>query len=168
MTSNDASESQSTTAANLPAGHVASGLRITSAGGKVGYFVAGYVGLACVAIFTAGLVNFTVGAVIYVALFVAWATLGTRCFRGDGEPITPPRPWWKLTARPTVGWILAALLLLQSVWILTSSLAEPGAAGSVLVAAVYSIAAALFVHSSIRLRAERTRANALASPGGTS
>jgi hypothetical protein len=153
MTSNDAPASQSAAAANLPAGH---GLRITSAGGKVGFFVAGYVGLFCAALFSALLVNFTAGAAIYVVLFLVWATLGTRFFRGDGEPVEPSRPWWKLTARPTAGWILAALLFLQSVWVLTSSLAGPGAAGSVLVAAVYFIVAALFVHSSIRLRTTRS------------
>jgi hypothetical protein len=152
MTSNDAPASQSAAAANLSAGHEAAGLRITSAGGKVGFFVAGYVGLFCPGLFPALLFNFTVGAVIYVVLFLVWATLGTRCFRGDGEPVEPPRPWWKLTAKPTAGWILATLLFLQAVWVLTSSLAGPGAAGSVLVAAVYFIVAALFVHSSVRLR----------------
>ncbi|WP_258045919.1 hypothetical protein [Leifsonia shinshuensis] len=32
-----------------------------------------------------------------------------RSFRGPDEPIVPPRPWWRLTARPPAGWVLGAI-----------------------------------------------------------
>lgn len=35
-----------------------------------------------------------------------------RSFRGAGEPVGPPRAWWRLTARPLAGWWLGAFYLL--------------------------------------------------------
>lgn len=33
---------------------------------------------------------------------IAALLLGARLFRGRGEAIEPPRPWWRMTARPTL------------------------------------------------------------------
>ncbi|MEN2741447.1 hypothetical protein ABCS02_26995 [Microbacterium sp. X-17] len=35
-----------------------------------------------------------------------------RSFRGEGEPVQPPRPWWRLTARPMIGWFIGGFYAL--------------------------------------------------------
>lgn len=37
-----------------------------------------------------------------------------RSCRGWGEPVAPARPWWRLTARPLLGWWFAALYLVSA------------------------------------------------------
>src|SRR5215207_2833323 len=39
-----------------------------------------------------------VNTVVGMAAFL----LGARIFRGRGEPVQPPRAWWRMTARPTL------------------------------------------------------------------
>lgn len=38
-------------------------------------------------------------SVISVVFDLAILVIGARIFRGKGEPIAPPRPWWQMTAR---------------------------------------------------------------------
>jgi hypothetical protein len=40
---------------------------------------------------------------------VAALLFGARVFRGRGEAIEPPRPWWRMTARPTLSRRLGVL-----------------------------------------------------------
>lgn len=127
-------------------------MKIASVGGKAafsvfGYLVAFLVGLVCWRAF-----HFTVGSLIYLVLFLIWAGVAARSFRGKHEPRAAPRPWWKLTARPTVGWILAGLLLLQVADLVASSTAGGGGKTKLTIAATYVVVAALLVHSSIRQR----------------
>jgi len=52
---------------------------------------------------------------------VAALLLGARLFRGSGEAIEPSRPWWRMTARPTLSrrlGILFAVLAAGSVVVL--------------------------------------------------
>ena len=98
--------------------------------------------------------------VVYVLAFV----VGTRSFRGAGEPIAPPRAGWRMTARPTAGFVIGSLLLVRVLIvvggtvagtpIVASSSAEP--AGAVVVAVVGLLVdvvlAVLYFRSSLRLR----------------
>ncbi len=38
-------------------------------------------------------------SIIGFATNVATLLIGARIFRGKGEPVAPPRPWWQMTAR---------------------------------------------------------------------
>ena len=52
---------------------------------------------------------------------VAALLFGARVFRGRGEAVEPPRPWWRMTARPTLSrrlGILFAVLAAGSVVVL--------------------------------------------------
>ncbi|SFR71917.1 hypothetical protein SAMN05428970_1269 [Agromyces sp. CF514] len=62
---------------------------------------------ALVAIDTPPLV---VNLVNLVTLAGAFA-LGVRIFRGQGEPVDPPRPWWRMTAWPTLSRRLGILFI---------------------------------------------------------
>ncbi|MDQ0895229.1 hypothetical protein [Agromyces ramosus] len=42
---------------------------------------------------------------------VAALLVGARVFRGRGEAIEPPRPWWRMTARPTLSRRLGILFV---------------------------------------------------------
>jgi hypothetical protein len=40
---------------------------------------------------------------------------GARSFRGPGEPVKPPRAWWRMTSRPRAGFVIGSLLVLSFV-----------------------------------------------------
>lgn len=113
------------------------------------------------------------GSVVAVLAFWAWIVVGARLFRGDDEPVDPPRAWWRLTAKPTAGFVIAGLLGVQvlgavvTAWVaglatdagvrsdvVTAGVAASGAATSGAAAFAAAVAAVAYLHSSIRLRAE--------------
>ena len=51
------------------------------------------------------------GAMLAFGVYV-----GTRIFRGQGEDVAPPRPWWRMSARPTASFVLAAFFFVRSVF----------------------------------------------------
>jgi hypothetical protein len=51
------------------------------------------------------------GAIVLSLLQLAGWYLASRVFRGAGEPVRPARPWWRMTARPSLSGIWAALYL---------------------------------------------------------
>ncbi|MBH0110118.1 hypothetical protein I6E81_08055 [Salinibacterium sp. NG22] len=105
-----------------------------------------------------------VGASSAVSLLfgVAFTSLAfvvaVRTFRGRAEPITPPRPWWRATARPTAGFVLGALEIWVAgygIWLLVT---EPAVGMIAWVAHILSLlqfmlTAGYFINSSVRLRA---------------
>ncbi len=52
--------------------------------------------------------------VLSVLQVVAWY-LVTRTFRGPGEPVRAARPWWRMTNRPLLSGVFAAIYLLLAV-----------------------------------------------------
>jgi membrane protease YdiL (CAAX protease family) len=96
----------------------------------------------------------SVGGVASVAVFL----IGARLFRGTGEPVGPPRAWWRMTARPTLGIVLAILLILSAVYYFPGLFdGHPGQAGlerradAVDTFSSSLLRAALYLNSSIRL-----------------
>ncbi|WP_083363298.1 hypothetical protein [Microterricola viridarii] len=65
------------------------------------------------------------------AVSLASVLLGARIFRGRGEPVAPPRPWWKMTARPRLSRALGVLFALT-----------PASAAAVAIAAAFGVDAA--------------------------
>ena len=90
-------------------------------------------------------------AVVFeIVMDVALVTMA-RSFRGFGEPVEPPRPWWRLTARPLAGWWLGGLWILGAFNVFLSKSSElsiPAAIGSLILGVA-------FLNSSIRLTARR-------------
>lgn len=95
------------------------------------------------------------------AVFVA-----VRSFRGAGEPAIPERPWWRATARPTAGFVIAVILglnaaqyllkaVLQAIAVATAGgeIGFPwGLVESALFVAWSGGVAAFYLNSSFRLR----------------
>jgi hypothetical protein len=68
-------------------------------------------------------VLYTVGAaplavsIVNTVAGMALLLLGARIFRGRGEAVEPPRPWWRMTARPTLSRRLGILFLVLAAWL---------------------------------------------------
>jgi hypothetical protein len=81
---------------------------------------------------------------------IAWY-LVSRVFRGPGEPIRAARPWWRMTNRPLLSGVLAAVYGLVAIVNLGFSLAGFGSpSGTVSILAELALAL-LFALSYLRL-----------------
>ena len=93
-------------------------------------------------------------AAVLVLNFV-YVFIGVRTFRGPGEDVAAPRPWWRATNRPLAGFIIGGIAGVLSLISLLGALAAPpeqsGTAAVVCVA--WALLAAYYLHSSVRLRA---------------
>lgn len=97
------------------------------------------------------------GIVTALILTLGMVALFVRIFRGEGEPL-PPRPLWKLTAKPTAGFVVAAIFAVQAVSLLTTNWAvQTEQALSMTAAILYLLIAVAFVNSSLRLRSAKSR-----------
>jgi hypothetical protein len=101
------------------------------------------------------------GGILRSALAFVLILLATRLFRGAGEEIAPPRPWWRMTGGVQSGIVLGSLFALVAITSATgyigltlSNLAKQSAANlpALLVNTVLSaILAYLYFRSSRRL-----------------
>lgn len=128
-------------------------LRVMNPWQKFGVLVVQNLGLRLI-ILALGLVlpsaaTSVVGETLVVITIIATA----RSFRGADEPVLPPRPWWRLSARPLIGWWLGAGYLLGAL----SPLLHPERieVNSVLVSVELAFLGLAFLNSSIRLTALR-------------
>ena len=75
-----------------------------------GVLLGGFAGLALAPAFSPAV--YAVGAnVFFLLLYLG----GVRSFRGPGEPLKPPRAWWRMTSRPRAGFVVGSLLVLSVV-----------------------------------------------------
>jgi hypothetical protein len=100
------------------------------------------------------------GVVMSSGIVLVFVLVLSRLFRGENES-DEPRPWWRMTAYPTAGYVLAGWFLLQAVAAMTSSALAVGPAGWVS-GIVSLILAVAFLASAIRLTAGRPRGPARA------
>ncbi|MCS5736113.1 hypothetical protein [Herbiconiux daphne] len=151
--------------------------RITSAQGKVVYIVFGYFAVVALAALAGAVGGGAVGAPVAVGLLWLWIVLGGRMFRGEDEPVAPPRAWWRLTSGPTAGFVIAALFAVQAIGSGVSAGAAAGAGAGAAAAAgaagvtaaggapltlvaagvASAVAAVAYVNSSIRLSSRAPR-----------
>lgn len=90
-----------------------------------------------------------IGLVVLVTVLFGGIYGLTRIFRGPEERVGGRRAWWRLTSRPTAGYVWAAVFGVRAVTAgLAFDFAEP--AGAITIA-LYVVAAAAFLGSSIRL-----------------
>lgn len=129
-------------------------LRVTSDRTKATILVVGIV-LALAAIpMLAVLGGIVVGYAAVLAFTVALVLVPARCFRGPGEAVDPPRPWWRATNRPTAGYVIGALYVLQGFALLVRHDADGLGAVGVLFGVVDLVLGAYLVRSSVRLSRE--------------
>ncbi|WP_448003622.1 hypothetical protein [Agromyces bauzanensis] len=90
---------------------------------------------------------------------VAAVLLGARIFRGRGEPIEPPRAWWRMTARPKLSrWLGGTFLVLAISSPISAALATSAdRAGvdipiTIIGSLEFAVLAGLYLNSAIRLR----------------
>ena len=92
------------------------------------------------------------GSIALSVLQLAGWYLASRVFRGEGEAVRPARAWWRMTARPLLSGVWAALYI---VGLLASIIALPFVdvtAGDVVSLLVQAVLAFLFGLSFVRLR----------------
>jgi hypothetical protein len=128
-------------------------LRIRKKRWKIAYIV---IGVGLLAVLNGAVVprlfSETVSAVMANVFFALFVFGGVRSFRGSDEPMAP-RAWWRMTSRPRAGFVLGALLVLNtanSVFGVVSGTTNPPLAG-VLSTVVDALLAFLYISSSIRL-----------------
>ncbi len=126
-------------------------MRVTSGRTKAAVLVVGIL-VSMAAIPSAAVAGgMTVGYVAALAFTVALVVVPARCFRGPGEPVDAPRPWWRATNRPTAGYVVGVLYLVQSGALLVRRDVDGLGTVAVLFAVVDLALGAYLVHSSIRL-----------------
>ena len=127
-------------------------MRIVSDSGKVAAIVIGVIVILAAALTIGVAGGVLVGYVVSVLLTVAFLTVVVRCFRGDGEPVQPPRAWWRATHRAAAGYVVGANLFFLQACAFALGQGPGGRTGLALVSGgVDFIIAAYFVHSSARL-----------------
>ncbi len=108
-------------------------------------------------LFAAGVAPFVpslVDATVTISAFV----LGARVFRGAGEAVAPRRPWWRMTAWPTLSRNLGVLFAFMAVSFVFLAVRAAQAAvpiysvlDSTIGALQFSVLAFLYLNSAIRL-----------------
>lgn len=134
-------------------------IRITRVRAKVVFVLTAVLAMVAVGIATNFLVGGGAGVIVTSFLWIVVVTLGTRWFRGFDEAVEPPRAWWRMTAQPPAGYVLAVLFLLnagtQAYALLVNDLATLDAAGvllpTVTALGCHGLIGLAYLNSSIRL-----------------
>ena len=91
------------------------------------------------------------GSVVLTVLQVIAWYLVSRVFRGPGEPVRAARPWWRMTNRPLLSGILAAVYGLVAVINIGFSFGGFGSLSGTVSILAELVLAALFALSYLRL-----------------
>jgi hypothetical protein len=143
-------------------------MRIRNPGVKFLYFL-GYVVLQIVVTSAYGIVTIVppaIGQTVGPLLLLAAVALGVRSFRGAGEDIAAPRPWWRMSARPAAGFILGGAFTVACAvdGFGAGHSTEPALSASLQIFSVVLLAT-LYLHSSIQLVRAGRRARAATDDG---
>ena len=91
------------------------------------------------------------GSVVLTVLQVIAWYLVSRLFRGPGEPVRAARPWWRMTNRPLLSGVMAAIYGLVAVVNIGFSFAGFGSFSGTVSILAELVLAALFALSYVRL-----------------
>ncbi|MEV8213679.1 hypothetical protein [Leifsonia sp. NPDC077715] len=91
------------------------------------------------------------GSIVLTVLQVAAWYLVSRMFRGPGEPVRAARPWWRMTNRPLLSGVLAAVYGVLAVVNIGFSFAGYGSLSGTVSILAELVLAALFAVSYRRL-----------------
>lgn len=129
--------------------------RIVSADAKIWYFFVAPMLAGFVVVVTSVTLGSLAGTLIVVPLQFLLAGFAVRNFRDEEiESVDEPRPWWRMTARPTSGFVFGALFIGQGLWVAFTRLHSPDGWALVLGATTAAFIGAMFLRSSFILRAE--------------
>lgn len=92
-------------------------------------------------------------SIVLTLIQLAGWYLVTRVFRGPGERVAAVRPWWRMTNRPLLSTVLGAMYALTALVNLGFSAAGYGSLSGAISILAETLLAALFLYSSVRLRA---------------
>ena len=131
-------------------------MRVRNGATKAALAVAGYA-LAVIVGITVELTTYSGwGVVASCGIVVVLVLILTRLFRGENES-DAPRQWWRMTAYPTAGYVLAVGFFVQAIGSTTAML-TPGYVGWVSGIVSLSLAVA-YLNSAIRLTAIQPQRN---------
>jgi len=108
-----------------------------------------------------------------LALVVGFWVCSARLFRGHGEPVDPPRPWWQMTHRSPASWFLALVTGATFVWgvgrVVTGGIIGPGDSRAwILLVTLQLVTSAalvsLLINSAIRLSRKSVPQNPANAP----
>ena len=129
--------------------------RIVSADAKMGYFLIATLLEVFVVVVSVVTLGSLAGTLIAVPLQFLVVGFAVRNFRDvEIESVDEPRPWWRMTARPTSGFVFGALFIGQGLWVAFTGFHRPDGWALVLGATTEAFIGAMFVRSSFKLRAE--------------
>jgi hypothetical protein len=126
-------------------------IRITEGSRKAATIVTLCLGLFVVSAVLAVAVSAAAGGVAALLLTAVMVWFCGRTFRGESEDVRPARPWWRLTERPTAGYVLGALFAAQAIGYVTAPLGWGDAILRSLAFIAPAFIAAAFLNSSARL-----------------
>jgi hypothetical protein len=124
-------------------------LRVTTVGGKIAFVSGAVAAGTLLAILVTFGIDENAGNLVAAVFSVCAVVAGCRVFRGESEDAGQPRSWWRMTSKPSAGWILCALFALSA----ASSVLTIGQSPVVGVSVATDAAIALgYANSSVRLR----------------
>lgn len=123
-------------------------LRVPTPTAKAGIVIGGYILLVLVGLLVALSLGGVAGSVVAAAIDLAIVAFCSRVFRGGDEAVVPPRAWWRMTAGPVAGWVLAGLFTASAV---SAWVAQATAGSGAVAATAQTVVAAALVHSAVRL-----------------
>jgi hypothetical protein len=127
-------------------------MRFTTAAQKAAV-IAALVGVSLLLTLLLDALHSEPGSIVLTVLQVLAWYLATRMFRGPGESVHGARPWWRMTNRPLLSGVLAAVYAATALVNLVFSAAGFGSAAGWVSIAAEVLLAALFATSWVRLRA---------------
>ncbi|MBA8815495.1 hypothetical protein FHX48_000547 [Microbacterium halimionae] len=107
-----------------------------------------------------GATNFSLGYFLGTAVMGTAVIFCVRTFRGVDEQSAPPRAWWRMTSRPTAGYLLGVLFLAQVSWVAAGFVEPQSAVALVTSLVVNSVLSVAYFHSSLRLSRNARKAAA--------
>ncbi|MDY7544392.1 MULTISPECIES: hypothetical protein [unclassified Cryobacterium] len=125
-------------------------IRITTTSTKIGYVTSSCVVVILGSALTIGL-PLPVASVVTGALALVLVAFATRTFRGEGEPVEQRRPWWKMTAHRTSGFVFTLLFGAQAIYLLIAVISRPESGLLIVPLITNAVIAAMFAFSSMRL-----------------
>lgn len=105
-----------------------------------------------VAVGAGATIGFEFAQPMLLLIVVALVIAAGRLFRGPGEPMAPPRPWWRLTGGAPSSIVWAVLFGLSAVSQLIEIVAGAQGTVSPVVPAAFGLIAVAYAHSAARQR----------------
>lgn len=128
-------------------------IRVTTPSGKIGTLIIGAVSAPLAGVLAGAAWGTVAAALASGATIIGTFAFCFRFFRGPSEDPEAPRAWWRTTERPTAGFVVAVVFVLQAC-IGGFMAGERSPAVGVTIGVTYALLAVLVALSALRLRKE--------------